>query len=97
MLSGVAWKDTVSSSIGGTGPYIPKMLLGRFDSEAERQARRDFYADRKRDEKVRNYATAVQLLREQGIISGQVAYELESKVQDEAGSSPLTVVLKAQR
>jgi len=87
MLSGAAWKDTTSSSIGGTGPYVPKMLLGRFDSVAERQTRRKFYLDKKRDENMRNYATAVQLLRGEGIISGQVAYELESKVQDEDGTT----------
>jgi len=86
MLSGAAWKDTLSSSIGGTGPYIPKILLGRFDSEAERQARRKFYTDKKRDENMRNYATVVQLLREERIISGHVAYELESKIQDEDGT-----------
>jgi len=87
MLSGAVWKDTTSSSVGGTGPYIPKMLLGRFDSEEERQTRRKFYLDKRRDENMRNYATAVQLLREEGIISGQVAYELESKVQDEDGTT----------
>ena len=92
MLSGAAWKDTPSCSIGGTGPYIPKMLLGRFDSEAERQARRRFYADKRREENRRNYATAVQLLREEGIISGHVAYELESKVQDEDGIASPTAV-----
>ena len=87
MLSGAAWKDTPSSSIGGTGPYVPKMLLGRFDSEAERETRRKFYADKKRDENVKNYATVVQLLKEEGIISGQVALELESKVHDEDGTT----------
>jgi hypothetical protein len=87
MLSGAAWKDTTSSSVGGTGPYVPKMLLGRFDSEAERQTRRNFYMEKRRDENMRNYATAVQLLREEGIISGHVAYELESKLQDEDGTT----------
>ena len=65
------------------------MLLGRFDSEAERQVRRKFYVDKRRDENIRNYSRAVQLLREEGIISDQVAFELESKVEDEDGTCPL--------
>jgi hypothetical protein len=43
--------------------------------------------EKRRDENMRNYATAVQLLREEGIISGHVAYELESKLQDEDGTT----------
>lgn len=91
MLSGVAWKDTTSSSIGGTGPYIPKMLLGKFDSEEERESRRRFYREKKRDEQVRNSITAVTLLRKEGMISAAVASELESKAHDHDGIPYLDV------
>jgi hypothetical protein len=87
MLSGVAWKDTTSSSMGGIGPYIPKMLLGKIDSEEERESRRRFYREKKRDEQVRNCTIAVKMLRKEGIISAAVASELESKVHDNEGAS----------
>ena len=86
MLSGVAWKDTTSSSMGGTGPYIPRMLLGKIDSEEERETRRRFYREKEKDEQVRNCLTAVKMLRKEGIISATVASELESKVHDNEGA-----------
>lgn len=86
MLSGAAWKDTISSSIGGTGPYIPKILLGKFDSEEERELRLRFYQKQKRDERIKNGMTAVKMLKREGIISATVADELESKVEDDNGA-----------
>ena len=89
MLSGVAWKDIQSSSVGGFGPYIPKVLLGIVDSEEERESRRQFIREKKRDEQIKSCITAVQMLRKEGMISAVVATELESKVHDEDGSCPL--------
>jgi hypothetical protein len=86
MISGAAWKDTISSSIGGTGPYIPKILLGRLDSEEERESRLRFYREQDRDERIKNSLTAVKILRKEGIISAIVADELESKVEDDNGA-----------
>jgi len=83
MLSGVAWKDTPSCSIGGTGPYIPKMLLGRFDSEEERESRRKYYREREQVKRVRDGMIAVKMLKKDGIIADTVAEELESKVEDD--------------
>ena len=85
MLSGAAWKDAPSCSIGGTGPYIPKMLLGRFDSEEERESRRRYYQEKIRAESVRNGIAAVNMLKKEGIISEAVAEELERKVDDDHG------------
>jgi hypothetical protein len=88
MLSGAAWKDTISCSIGGTGPYIPKMLLGRSDSEEERETRRQFYWQWKSDLQVRNLLGVVKVMREDGMIDEDVAVELEGKVHDEDGFCP---------
>ena len=93
MLSGVAWKDIQSSSVGGVGPYIPKVLLGVVDSEEEREARRRTYREKKRDEQVKSCIAAVKMLRKEGMISEVVATELESKVHDNDGSYPLKSIL----
>ena len=85
MLSGAAWKDTPSCSIGGTGPYIPRMLLGKFDGEEIRERRRQFYRQWKKDLQARDYLAAVKLMREEGMVSEKVAAELEGKVHDEDG------------
>ena len=74
-----------SSSLGGIGPYIPKMLLGRFDTVGEREARLQFHQDKKLDQQVRTFTTAVKVLRQEGIISDEEALELESKVHDDKG------------
>jgi hypothetical protein len=94
MLSGAAWKDTPSCSIGGTGPYIPKMLLGKIDTEEERETRRQFYRQWKRDSQVRNYLAAVKVMREEGMINENVAVELEGKVHDEDGEMPFWWALR---
>jgi len=86
MLSGAAWKDIASSSIGGAGPYIPKLLLGRFDSEEERETRRQFYREQKENQRIRNCMAAVKMLNKEGVISDIVANELESKVHDDHGN-----------
>jgi hypothetical protein len=93
MLSGAAWKDTTSCSIGGTGPYIPKMLLGRSDSEEERETRRQFYRQWKRDLQVRNLLGVVEAMRGEGMIDESVAVELEGKVHDEDGFCPFRLEL----
>jgi hypothetical protein len=85
MLSGAAWKDVPSSSIGGTGPYIPRILLGKVDSEEEREARKRSYGERFREEQVQNKITSVGMLRKEGIISAEVAEELQGKIHDEEG------------
>ena len=86
MLSGVAWKGIPSSSIGGTGPYIPKVLLGIVDSEEERESRRQYYREKEQDDKVTKCIKAVKALRKAGMISAMVANELESKVHDDKGT-----------
>lgn len=93
MLSGAAWKDIQSSSIGGVGPYIPKVLLGVVDSEEERESRRQFYREKKREEQVKSCIAAVQMLRKEGMVSAAVATELESKVHDNDGFTPLQNIL----
>ena len=93
MLSGVAWKDVQSSSVGGVGPYIPKVLLGIVDSEEEREARRQFYREKKQDEQIKSCTTAIKMLKKEGMISAVVATELESKVHDNDGSCPLESIL----
>jgi hypothetical protein len=93
MLSGVAWKDIKSSSVGGVGPYIPKVLLGIVDSEEEREARRQFYREKKRDEQIKSCIAAIKMLRKEGMISAVVATELESKVHDNDGFCPLETIL----
>jgi hypothetical protein len=85
MLSGAAWKDVTSCSVGGSGPYIPKMLLGRFDSEEERESRLRYHRNKMREEQVRNALTAVKMMRQEGLISDVLASELESKVHDDFG------------
>src|SRR5579859_4470234 len=92
MLSGAAWKDATSSSLGGTGPYIPKMLLGKFDSEEERETRRQWLRDKMKGERIRNSLAAIELLKKDGIISEGLFSELESKVEDEDGKFCLSVV-----
>ena len=94
MLSGAAWKDTVSSSVGGPGPYIPKLLLGRIDSEEERETRRQFYQKQKKEQRTQNYMAAVKLLQKGKTISDVVAQELESKVHDEGGIALFEMVLQ---
>lgn len=85
MLTGAAWKDMSSSSIGGAGPYIPKVLLERFDTAGEREARRQFYREKKLDQQVRIFATAVKVLRQDGLISDELALDLDSKAHDDNG------------
>jgi hypothetical protein len=85
MLSGAAWKDVTSCSMGGSGPYIPKMLLGRFDSEEERESRLRYHRNKMREEQIRNALTAVKMMRQEGLISDALASELESKVHDDFG------------
>lgn len=89
MLSGAAWKETVSSSLGGPGPYIPKLLLGKIDTEEEREARRQFYRKQKLNDQMRNYMAVVNLLKKTSAISEDVSKELESKVHDEDGMNPI--------
>jgi len=89
MLSGAAWKDVPSSSIGGTGPYIPKMLLGIRDTKEQRDARLRFYEVQRREEEIRNGLLAVKLMRKEGMISDEIAEELQSKVQDDEGIIPI--------
>jgi hypothetical protein len=91
MLSGAAWKDVASSSIGGSGPYVPKMLLGRFDSEEERESRLRYQGNKRREERIRNAMTAVKMMRQDGLISDAVASELDSKVHDDFGM-PFTLL-----
>jgi len=90
LLSGMAWKDTLSSSLGGTGPYIPKILLGKYDSEEERESRRQFYKEKKLEEQIKNGLTAIKMMRKEGLISDTIAVELESKVHDDDGSCPFS-------
>jgi hypothetical protein len=87
LLSGAAWKDTLSSSIGGTGPYIPKILLGKIDTDEMRESRRQYAQEEMRKEKVQKRILAVKLIRKEGLVTDQVAEELESKVHDEHGAS----------
>jgi hypothetical protein len=94
MLSGVAWKDTPSCSIGGTGPYIPKMLLGKFDSEEERESRRKYYREREQVKRVRDGMIAVKMLKKDGIIADTVAEELESKVEDDHGTNRIAMLIQ---
>ena len=89
MLSGAAWKDVPSSSIGGPGPYIPKMLLGIRDTQEQREARLRYYEKERRTDEIRNGLLAVNMLRKEGVISEQVAVELESKVHDDGGNFPI--------
>jgi hypothetical protein len=91
MLSGAAWKDVPSSSIGGTGPYIPRILLGKVDSEEEREARKRSYGERFREEQMQNKLASIGMLRKEEIISAEVADELQGKVHDEEGISFLRV------
>jgi hypothetical protein len=87
MLSGAAWKDVPSSSVGGVGPYIPRILLGKVDSEEEREARKRSYRERFREEQLQNALAAVGMLRKEGIVSAETAEELQGKVHDEEGIS----------
>jgi len=93
MLSGVAWKDIQSSSVGGVGPYIPRVLLGIVDSEEEREARRQFYREKKRNEQIKSCVRAIKMLKKEGMISAVEATELESKVHDNDGFYPLESIL----
>jgi hypothetical protein len=74
-----------SSNMGIIGPYVPKMLLGRFDTVAEREARLQFHQDKRLDEQVRSFATAVKVLRQEDVISDEEALQLEAKVHDDNG------------
>jgi hypothetical protein len=86
LLSGAAWKDTPSSSIGGTGPYIPKLLLGKFDSEEVRESRRKYAREQMRRDKVQKHIVTLQLMKKEGLVTDEIAEELESKVHDEHGA-----------
>jgi len=90
MLSGAAWKDIPSSTVGGPGPYIPKLLLGIRDTQEQRETRLRFYQEQKRANEIRNGLLAVKMLRREGLVSDEVAQELESKVHDDEGKA-LTV------
>jgi len=85
MISGVAWKDMASSSVGGMGPYVPRILLGKVDSEEEREVRNRSYRERCQEEQVQNALSVVRMLRKEGIISAVVAEELRGRVHDEKG------------
>ena len=85
MLSGAAWKDIPSSTVGGPGPYIPKLLLGIRDTQEQRETRLRFYQEQKRANEIRNGLLAVKMLRREGLVSDEVARELESKVHDDEG------------
>jgi len=85
MISGVAWKDVASSSVGGIGPYVPRILLGKVDSEDEREARKRSYRERYQEEQVQNALSVVRMLRKEGIVSAAVAEELHGRVHDEDG------------
>jgi hypothetical protein len=87
MLSGAAWKDMPSSAIGGPGPYIPKLLLGIRDTQEQREARLRTHEKERRAQEIRNGLLAVEMLRKEGLITEQVAAELESKVEDDEGKS----------
>jgi len=93
MISGVAWKDMTSSSVGGMGPYVPRILLGKVDSEEEREVRSRSYRERYQEEQIQNALSVVRVLRKEGIISALVAEELRGRVHDEEGIFSLSLFL----